>query len=65
MGTYTMKISKLGDIKIDAEGFVGESCENATKAVELALAGKQESKDHKPEYYESEAGEREKSVQRF
>ena len=52
MAHYTIIIDKLGDTKIEAEGFTGTACENATQAVELALAGKEVSKDHKPEYYE-------------
>lgn len=65
MGQYTIRVSKIGDVKIDAEGFVGESCENATRAVELAMQGVTTNKDHKPEYHESEQGERQKQAARF
>lgn len=57
-------VSPIGDTKIDAEGFVGESCESATKALEIALAGGNTKKDHKPEFYESE-GQRETQNLRF
>lgn len=54
---YTVTINKLGDAKVEAEGFVGVSCEDATKAVELALAGKDVRKDYKDEYYEAGEGQ--------
>lgn len=46
-------VSPLGTVKIDAQGFVGNSCENATKAFEEVFAGNT-SRDYKPEYYEAD-----------
>jgi len=61
MGQYTIRVDKLGDTKIDAEGFVGESCKDATAAVELALAGTTKT-EHKPEFYDTETGEKDKNL---
>lgn len=63
-GKYTVKVSKLGDVKIEAEGFTGTSCKDATEAMEMALAGKDSNTDYKPEYYES-ASEGEEEHLRF
>lgn len=48
-----VRISKYGDTKIDAEGFTGTSCVEATQAIELALGGGGK-RDLKPEYDEPE-----------
>lgn len=47
-----INISPTGDVKIDAEGFKGRSCEEATKSIELVLGGGEAKKSKKPEYYE-------------
>jgi hypothetical protein len=52
--TVTMTISPAGRVVIDAEGFEGCGCEEATAAIELVLGGAAK-KDHKPEYYASPA----------
>ena len=45
-----------GTIRIDAQGFSGPSCEDATRAIEQAL-GQVTAVMHKPEYY-VKAGQR-------
>lgn len=63
MPQIIVKVSPLGDTKIEAEGFTGTACTEATEALELALAGKKNT-DHKPEYFES-AGQHETESNRF
>lgn len=48
-------IDPMGNPKVEAEGFVGTSCEAATAAIESALAGKATGADrtYKPEYSQS------------
>jgi hypothetical protein len=50
MATVRIKLSKDGGIKVDAEGFVGASCEQATGFLDK-LFGDAERKDYKPEYW--------------
>lgn len=57
MPRYTIIVDKLGDTKIEAEGFTGAACEDATKAVELALAGKSVHKDHTDDYFAAGEGQ--------
>lgn len=52
-----VKINKYGDTKIDAEGFQGASCIEATQTIEQALAGTPSKRDLKPEYDEQESGQ--------
>ena len=53
---YTVKVDKFGRVKIDAEGFTGTACVEATQAVELALGGGGK-RETKPEYDQpAEAG---------
>jgi len=49
-------ISPLGEATVDAIGFAGESCKEATKALENALAGGIEDLEviYKPEWNEIE-----------
>lgn len=44
-------IDILGKVQLDAEGFIGNTCEAATKQLQAVLAGKEESNTYKPEYY--------------
>ena len=44
-----VRVSRLGDTKIDAEGFTGTGCVEAPQAIELALGGGGK-RDLKPEY---------------
>lgn len=48
-----VRINKFGDTKIDAEGFAGTSCVEATQAIELALGGGGK-RNLKPEYDQPE-----------
>lgn len=52
MPTVKITISKLGDSKVEVNGAVGESCLSLTAGVERALAGKQETRELKPEFNE-------------
>lgn len=50
-----IKIDQLGNPTIEAEGFVGSSCERATAPIEQALAGTGPvTRDLKENYYASE-----------
>lgn len=50
-----VSIDRMGNSKVEAEGFVGTSCAEATKVVEQALAGKGGmERSFKDEWYESE-----------
>lgn len=48
------RIDKLGNIKVDANGFVGNTCADATKNYLLAVGGSQ-NETKKPEYYQPAA----------
>ena len=45
-----VRVSPIGEIAVEAEGFQGKGCEAATKAIEEAL-GKPTSRVRKPEYW--------------
>lgn len=45
-----VRISPIGEITVEAEGFKGQGCEAATKAIEEAL-GKPRSRTRKPDYW--------------
>lgn len=54
MRKIKISISPMGDPKVEAEGFVGASCEAATKPIEDALSGgKGGNTSYKPEYHQS------------
>ncbi len=44
-----VKVSPIGDITVEADGFHGKGCEAATKAIEEAL-GRPRERVRKPEY---------------
>lgn len=52
----TLTIDPMGNPKIEAFGFTGGKCANATEAIEKALAGtgKPMTRELKPEWHESE-----------
>ncbi len=45
-----VKVSPIGDISVEAEGFQGNGCEAATKAIEEAL-GKTTTRVRKPDFW--------------
>ena len=45
-----VRVSPIGDIQVEAEGFNGSGCEAATKAIEAAL-GSELKRVRKPHYY--------------
>jgi hypothetical protein len=49
--TITINISPAGNSSIEANGFTGKACEDATAEIELALGGQAAPKKRKPEYY--------------
>lgn len=67
MSTRQIKITvdPLGNTKIDAEGFQGESCLDATRGLELALQGASQDRNLKPEYDEAENTSTEAESLRF
>ena len=57
-------ISPAGNAKIDAQGFIGKSCADATEQIEIVLGGGVlKKKTPKPEYYMPETtGQHHKAV---
>ena len=45
-----VRVSPLGEISVEAEGFQGKGCEAATKAIEDAL-GKPRERKRKPQFW--------------
>jgi hypothetical protein len=45
-----VRVSAIGDIVVEAEGFQGKGCEAATKAIEDAL-GKPRERTRKPDFW--------------
>jgi hypothetical protein len=45
-----VKVSPVGEITVEAEGFHGKGCEAATKAIEEAL-GKTKQRTRKPDFW--------------
>ena len=45
-----VRISPIGEISVEAEGFKGNGCEAATKAIEDAL-GKPRERTRKPDFW--------------
>ena len=45
-----VRISDIGEIQVEAEGFKGNGCEAATKAIEDAL-GKPRERTRKPDFW--------------
>jgi hypothetical protein len=45
-----VRVSPLGEISVEAEGFQGKGCEAATKAIEDAL-GKPRERTRKPQFW--------------
>jgi hypothetical protein len=52
MKTVTIKLGKDGSVKVEANGFKGGSCEEATKFIDDLFGEKK--RDYKPSYYEQE-----------
>lgn len=50
MKTIKIHIQKDGSVKVETNGFAGQACENATKALEKAL-GTVGDRKHTDEYY--------------
>lgn len=54
MRTITVDISPAGSVKIDAAGFKGKGCAEATEVIEIAIGGGAvKSKKKKPEFFAS------------
>ena len=51
MKSIVVNVSDTGEVKIEAIGFKGASCEKATAAIEKAL-GVVKSKTKKPDFYQ-------------
>lgn len=49
-----VRVSPIGEIQVEAEGFKGSGCEAATKAIEEAL-GRQTSRTRKPDFWRQPA----------
>lgn len=52
MRQVRIQVDPLGNIKSEAEGFVGQACEEATAKIFQGLGGKQDD-SKKDEYYQS------------
>lgn len=59
--TIEIVVSPIGDIRIDAVGFKGSDCEQATKFLEEAL-GVVSTKTKKPEYHQRTATKHQQKV---
>lgn len=55
MGTIKIRVSKGGVMVVEAEGYVGASCRDATAAIEAL--GRVTSSEDKPEMYTQERGQ--------
>lgn len=63
MKRIKIEIDPLGNPKIEAEGFVGNACEQATAPIEKALAGGEGfTKELKPEWYQDQDQEEHEKV---
>lgn len=51
MRKIKIKIDGMGTPTIEAEGFNGGDCTQATEGIERALGGAQDARNYKPEYY--------------
>lgn len=51
MPQVTVNITRAGLVKMDAQGFTGTSCADATEQLELVLGGGVRKRDRKPEYH--------------
>jgi len=54
MKTITIEIDAEGNVKVEAHGYKGTGCKDATKAIEAALGTVTEDKD-KAELYQNES----------
>lgn len=54
MARIIVKVSKVGDSKIEVEGGSGTSCVDLTSGIEAALNGAVQEREYKPEYSEGE-----------
>jgi hypothetical protein len=55
MRTIKISFKTTGEVVIEAVGFKGQSCEQATAALEEALGIKSSDRPVLPDYYESES----------
>jgi hypothetical protein len=53
-----VRVSPIGEITVEAQGFKGQGCEAATKAIEAAL-GTTTNRTRKPEFWQRDANTRE------
>jgi hypothetical protein len=61
MKTVVVEVAPTGEITIDAVGFSGASCEQATKFLEEAL-GTVAAKAKKPEYHQRRSSQNQQKV---
>jgi hypothetical protein len=59
MGTIKIKISPIGGLDMETEGFTGTACKDATEAIEKALMGDSSTvkSDDKPELFDTGDGQ--------
>lgn len=60
MKTIVVQIDPMGNTKIEALGFNGVGCEQATKALEERLGGGEVVRETKPEFYQEELTEQQR-----
>lgn len=53
--SITVEIDKAGNIKMEAHGFKGEGCVEATKKLLEKMGTASTTTEYKPEYYETES----------
>ena len=52
-----VRVSPIGEITVEAEGFHGNGCEAATKAIEDAL-GKTKARTRKPDFWRQSSSQK-------
>ncbi len=52
--SITVEISTTGEMKVEAHGFKGEGCMEATKKLMESMASNTTATDYKPEFYQTE-----------
>lgn len=56
MQTVMVTISTIGAVTVEAQGFQGSGCAEATGRIRQALGGKTDKDEKKPEFYASVSG---------
>ena len=61
MKTIEIEISKTGEMKVEAHGFTGTSCQQATAELLQKMGAEATSDEAKPEMFSTTTGEQQKA----